>query len=142
MNNYWVTNFNAEIHGGFEWSYVIGSQPVNSQQAADRFGREINVPMLSRVIPGGGSGGGETEKSIITGWPENIVLVSALPSEDGTFIQLHIRETAGKPANVTLQNGLTGNALKITETDVLGNEVAGGTTQLKPLESKFLKVSF
>ena len=140
MNNYWVTNFNAEIHGGFEWSYVIGSQPVNSQQAADRFGREINVPMLSRVIPGGGSGGGETEKSIITGWPGNIVLVSAMPSENGSFILLHVRETAGQPATVDLQNGLTGNALKITETDVLGNEINDGSTQLKPLESKFLKV--
>jgi hypothetical protein len=113
---------------------------VNSQQAADRFGREINVPMLSRVIPGGGSGGGVTEKSIITGWPENIVLVSAMPSENGEFIQLHVRETAGKPANLILQNGLTGKALKITETDVLSNEVEGGSTQLQPLESKFFRV--
>lgn len=142
MNNYWVTNFNAEQHGGFEWSYVIGSQPGNSQQSANRFGREINVPMLSRIIPGGGNGGGATEKSIISGWPENIVLVSAMPSENNEFIRIHVRETAGKQANVMLQNGLTGKELKIVETDVLGNEISGGSAQLKPLESKFLKVSF
>ncbi|TNC99945.1 MAG: hypothetical protein FD123_4416, partial [Bacteroidetes bacterium] len=104
MNNYWVTNFNAEQHGGFEWSYSISSAAENSQTAATRFGWENMVPFLSRVLPGGGSGGGKAEGPLISGWPENIVLVSAMPGTDGKSAVFHVRETAGKPAQIQLKN--------------------------------------
>jgi hypothetical protein len=142
MNNYWVTNFNAEQHGGFNWTYSIISEKGNSQQAATRFGWENNVPFLARVIPGGGNGGGVQQGSVISGWPENIILVSAMPAEDGKSALFHVRETAGKVATISLRNEITRKQLVINEADVIGNMVGNGTNQLKPFESKFLKVEF
>ncbi|HSM49415.1 MAG TPA: glycoside hydrolase family 38 C-terminal domain-containing protein, partial [Draconibacterium sp.] len=142
MNNYWVTNFNAEQHGGFEWNYSISSAVENSQTAATRFGWENMVPFLSRVLPGGGNGGGKSEGSFISGWPENIVLVSAMPGTDGKSANFHVRETGGKTANIQLKHEINGKILKLTEVDVLGNSVQSGSTEIKAFESKFLRVEF
>ena len=142
MNNYWTTNFNAEQHGGFEWNYSISSAAENSQTAATRFGWENMVPFLSRVLPGGGNGGGKSEGSMISGWPENIVLISAMPGMDGESAVFHIRETAGKPAQFQLKNEINGNNLILTEVDVLGNQMKNGSTEIKAFESKFLRVGF
>jgi hypothetical protein len=142
MNNYWVTNFNAEQHGGFEWNYSISSAAENSQSAATRFGWENMVPFLSRVLPGGGNGGGKTEGSLISGWPENIILISAIPGMDGKSAVFHVRETGGKTANIQLKNEISGAKLILTEVDVLGNPVQNGSSEIKAFESKFLKVGF
>lgn len=142
MNNYWVTNFNAEQHGGFEWSYSISSAAENSQTAATRFGWENMVPFLSRVLPGGGSGGGKAEGPLISGWPENIVLVSAMPGTDGKSAVFHVRETAGKPAQIQLKNEINSKNFILSEVDVLGNNLPNGSVQIKPYESKFFRVGF
>jgi hypothetical protein len=142
MNNYWVTNFNAEQHGGFEWNYSISSTAENSQTAATRFGWENMVPFLSRVLPGGGNGGGKAEGSMISGWPENIVLISTMPGMDGKSAIFHVRETAGKPAQFQLKNEINGKKLILTEVDVVGNQKKNGSTEIKAFESKFLKVGF
>lgn len=142
MNNYWVTNFNAEQHGGFEWSYTISSAMGNSQNSATRFGWENMVPFLTRVLPGGGNGGGKAEASFISGWPENIVLVSAMPQTDGKNAIFHIREVDGKQARFQLKNEMNGKNLVITEVDVLGNKLQNGSVQTQPFESKFFKVEF
>jgi alpha-mannosidase len=142
MNNYWTTNFNAEQHGGFEWNYSISSTAENSQTAAARFGLENMVPFLSRILPGGGNGGGKQQGSVISGWPENIVLVSAMPGSDGKSAIFHVRETAGKTANIQLKNEINGKSVIILEVDVLGNPVKNGSIEIKAFESKFLKVGF
>ena len=142
MNNYWTTNFNAEQHGGFEWNYSISSAAENSQTAAARFGLENMVPFLSRILPGGGNGGGKQQGSVISGWPENIVLVSAMPGSDGKSAIFHIRETAGKTANIQLKNEISGKSLIMSEVDVLGKPVQNGLSEIKAFESKFLKVGF
>jgi hypothetical protein len=142
MNNYWTTNFNAEQHGGFEWNYSISSAAENSQSAATRFGWENMVPFLSRVLPGGGNGGGKPEGSLISGWPENIVLVSAMPDEDGKSAKFHVREIGGKQGSISLKNEINGKNLAIEEVDVLGNPIQNGTAEIKALEVKFLKIEF
>jgi alpha-mannosidase len=100
------------------------------------------VPFLSRVLPGGGNGGGKSEGSLISGWPENIILISAMPGVDGKNTIFHVREIGGKAADIQLKNEISGKILKLIEVDVLGNQKKKGSTEIKAFESKFLKVEF
>lgn len=77
MNNYWTTNFNAEQHGGLNWTYTISSSEENTQQAATQFAWGNRVPFLNRVLPGGGKGDNNWSGSIVSGWPENVLLISS-----------------------------------------------------------------
>ena len=100
------------------------------------------VPFLSRILPAGGNGGGKQQGSVISGWPENIILVSAMPGKDGKSAIFHVRETAGKTAGIQLKNEISGKVLNLTEVDVLGNPVQNGSSEIKAFESKFLKVNY
>ncbi|HKL31037.1 MAG TPA: hypothetical protein VJ919_00815, partial [Tangfeifania sp.] len=141
MNNYWVTNFNAEQHGGITWKYTISSEENSSQQSATRFGWGNRVPFLSRILPGGGTGGEKSEGSLISGWPENVLLVSAKPSDDGNFL-FHVRESTGKQTTLQLKNEISGQNILLKEVNVLGNEVENGSIQINPYDSKFFKISY
>ena len=140
MNNYWVTNFNADQHGGHDWVYTISSQAGNAMQDAVRYGWGNRTPFLSRILPGGGKGEARWEESFITGWPENLLLISATPSQDGKTLLLHVREIAGKSCLPGLQNSQNRELLNCIQVDVTGKEVMGGSVELKPFESKFLRV--
>jgi hypothetical protein len=142
MNNYWTTNFNAEQHGGITWSYTISSAENSSQTTATQFGWGNRIPFLSRVLPGGSTGKNSWEGSFISGWPENILLVSSFPAANGKSAIIHIRETEGKKVSLKLKNEITGVALKMQQTDVLGEPVKNGTPEINAYESKFFKVVF
>lgn len=142
MNNYWTTNFNAEQHGGHTWVYSISSRAGNAMPDATRFGWGNRTPFLARVLPGGGVGDSAWQRSLITGWPENILLVSAIPAQDGTSAVFHVREIGGQKTTFRLQNGSTGAALKCTQVDVVGRPVEKGHSELKPFETKFFRVDF
>lgn len=142
MNNYWVTNFNAEQHGGHTWIYSLTSAPDNRAGTASRFGWGNRTPFLARVIPGGGSGDTSWQESFIKNWPENVLLVSAMPSPDGKSALLHVREVDGRPATLELQNGLNGTALKLVPTDVTGTFLNSGSFELKPYETRFYRLDF
>jgi hypothetical protein len=142
MNNYWVTNFNPEQHGGMEWTYTITSTEGNSMHDATRFGWGHRTPFLARVLPGGGTGDTNWQGSWIGGWPENILLVSAMPAEDGKSAVFHVRETGGKNGSFQLKNSVSGKSMKIKQVDVTGHVLTNGSTNLKPLESKFFRVEF
>ncbi|TFG42687.1 MAG: glycosyl hydrolase family 38, partial [Bacteroidia bacterium] len=77
MNNYWVKNFNADQRGGHVWSYYLTTSEDLSDIFASRFGWGSRVPLLTRILPGEGTGDDKTEGSIIEGWPENVLLISA-----------------------------------------------------------------
>lgn len=139
MNNYWVTNFNAEQHGGITWKYTISSENKNSQQSATRFGWGNRVPFLSRILPGGGTGGGNKEGSLISGWPENVLLVSVKPSEDGRSCILHVRETEGKEADLSSLRGANHVVFQQQTVNVLGEPIPGSTLKMNPFESRFIK---
>lgn len=140
MNNYWTTNFNADQRGGHSWTYNLTSSTDNSNGFATRFGWSCRVPMLTRIIPGEGKGDKLTSGSFITGWPANVILVSANPTADGNDLIIHLRETENLPASLSLNNGLDNSKLQLTEVDLTGNEIAGGNKDIQPLESKFFKV--
>jgi len=140
MNNYWVTNFNADQRGGQTWSYYLTTTEDVSNGFSTRFGWGCRVPLLTRIMPGGGNGGGKAEGSFIEGWPSNAIMISAAPLDKGESVLIHLRETDGKNASISLKNGLTGKELQIKETDVTGLEIKAGENRLRPYESKFFVV--
>lgn len=142
MNNYWTTNFNPEQHGGINWTFTLSSTANNSQQEATRFGWGNRVPFLYRILPGGGDGDKNWEKSFITDWPENILVVSSFPSSDGKSAVFQLRETDGKSADLVLKNGLKNETLKVEQVNVLGEKITNGSNQFKAYESKFFRVEF
>ncbi len=142
MNNYWTTNFNADQHGGIRWVYSISSIADNSMTAATMFGWGNRTPFLTRVLPGGGPGDKNWQNSIITNWPEEIILISAITSEDGKSAVFHIRETGGKQKRFEIKNTATGKTMKCYEVDVTGNKIKDGSLEIMPYESKFFRIVF
>ncbi len=142
MNNYWTTNFNADQHGGHTWIYTMTSRAGNSMTEASRFGMENRIPFLARVLPAGNSNDVVRERSFITGWPDNLLLISAIPDADGKSAVLHVRETAGKSIDFNPQNGITGAALDIVQLNVIGNIIENAGIEIRPFESRFFRVHF
>jgi len=140
MNNYWVTNYNADQRGGHSWSYYLTSSSDNSNSFASRFGWGCRIPFLTRIIPGAGSGDANWECAFIKGWPSNVILISAEPSADGKSILIHLRETGGIASELNLSNGINGNLLALKEVDVTGVAVPNGSTIIQPLESGFFRI--
>ncbi|MCU0456053.1 MAG: glycosyl hydrolase family 38, partial [Bacteroidales bacterium] len=77
MNNYWVTNFNADQRGGHTWTYYLTTSADVSNGFATRFGWSSRIPFLSRILPGDGPGDDNKAGSLISGWSENLLLVNA-----------------------------------------------------------------
>jgi hypothetical protein len=144
MNNYWVTNFNADQRGGHTWTYYISSAGDISGSFASKFGWGSRVPFLTRILPGDGTGDGMKEGSFIEGWPSGVLLISSRPVDNGKSVLIHLRETGGKEAQLILKNGISGDLLVISGADVNGKPLADSDNSLKPLESKFflLKTGF
>ena len=138
MNNYWVTNFNADQRGGHTWSYFITSSDDASNTFATRFGWGSRVPFLTRILPGEGTGDNNFEGTFIKEWPENVLLISSKPIVGG--ILLHLRETAGKEAIIDLKDGLSGRKLEISVSDIAGTVTGEGSMTLGPFESKFFLI--
>jgi hypothetical protein len=142
MNNYWVTNFNAEQRGGHSWTYYLTTSSDVSNGFATKFGWGCRIPYLTRILPGSGTGDNNWEGSFITGWPSNIILITAEPAADGKSCILHLRETDGKSISLNLTNGLNGNGLSAIEVDVTGKPVSNPSQNIGPLESKFYRIVF
>ncbi|HTN69007.1 MAG TPA: hypothetical protein VLZ33_06060, partial [Dysgonamonadaceae bacterium] len=114
-----------------------------SQTKAVRFGWDNRVPFLVRTLPGGVSSKSQSwEKSIIGGWPENVILVSSTPNKDGNSSVLHVRETEGKSADVKSLKLSNKKQSSFMEVNVLGEELDSPSTILKPFEAKFFKLSW
>jgi hypothetical protein len=140
MNNYWVTNFNADQRGGHSWTYYLTSSGDVSDNFATRFGWGARVPLLTRILPGEGPGDNLSYGSFISGWPSDVILVSIRPSDDGRSLMAHIRETGNKEVLLKLTDTSSGEELKINEVDVTGAPVNAPEAKLKPLESKFFRI--
>jgi len=142
MNNYWVTNFNADQRGGHSWTYYLTTSADVSNGFATQFGWGCRIPYLTRIIPGSGTGDNNWEGSFITGWPSNILLVSAEPAFEGKSCIVHLRETCGIQASLKLMNGITGKELQAIEVDATGKPVQVSSSIISPLESKFYRLIF
>lgn len=142
MNNYWVTNFNADQRGWHSWRYYLTTSSDVSNGFATRFGWGCRVPFLTSVLPGSGTGDNNWEGSFITGWPSNIILLSSEPVEDGKSCIIHLRETDGRETSVNLTNGVNWKALSAVEVDVTRKPVLRPYQNIGPLESKFYRIVF
>jgi len=142
MNNYWVTNFNAEQRGGHTWTYYLTTSADNSAGFATRFGWGCRVPYLTRILPGEGTGDTNREGAFLTGWPENVILISAEPLADGKSLIIHLRETNGKEAALAISNGITGKLMTAVEVDAAGKSVINPSLKISPLNSKFYRITF
>ncbi|TKG97121.1 glycosyl hydrolase family 38 [Puteibacter caeruleilacunae] len=143
MNNYWVTNFNADQRGVYTWSYSITSSSDVSNGMATRFGWGSRIPFLARVLPAGKSKAkSKDEYSLMAGIPENVLLVNATPLEKEQAIILQIREVNGETANLNIV--IEGLTVQQQEVDVLGEPLADQQkkTAIKPYEMKFIKISW
>ncbi len=139
MNNYWVTNFNADQRGGHTWTYSLTSSNDVSNAFATQFGWGNRIPFLSRVLPGGGIGDENWEGSFISGWPQNTILVSCTPEADGKSAMIQLRETEGKSVKIELLHGLNSNPLILKRVDVTGKEIPNSSNEILPFETRFYK---
>ena len=143
MNNYWVTNFNANQYGEFSWSYYFTSGSDTRNSTATKFGWESRMPFLSRIMPPGVPAEEKSPKnSILSGFPDNVLLVNASPAADDNGILLHLRETGGRSVSFIPQSSLK-NSLLITETNVLGEPYEKGLLReitLNPYETKLISI--
>jgi alpha-mannosidase len=142
MNNYWVTNFNADQRGGHSWTYYITTSSDISNDFATKFGWGCRIPYLTRILPGSGTGDNNWEGSFISGWPSNVILITSEPTADGRSCVVHLRETAGKETVLNLNDGTTEKTLTIIEVDVTGQPVTNPKKTIRPLESKFFRIIF
>jgi hypothetical protein len=142
MNNYWVTNFNPDQKGQHQWTYYLTSGGGDLNSEATRFGWGARTPFLTRVLPGGGKGDAQWQKSFISGWPENIVLVDAQPIEGEKAIMIQVRETSGKTADMTLLKQVSGKPFTVSLINAVGDVVPNGSVVLKAYGSGFYKLSW
>lgn len=142
MNNYWTTNFNAYQLGEFEWNYFLTSMSGNSNADATQFAWENRVPFLVRVLPAGTKKMEiATSKSYLSIVPENVALVNMSPVVGEDAILVHLREIAGKSAEIKISSDVRQD-LKVVGSDVLGRENVDDDLYIKPLETKFVKISW
>ena len=143
MNNYWVTNFNADQMGGLQWSYFIHSSPDNSSAHATRFAWQNRIPLLARVLPAGGKDRAEVlpPASILEIRQPNLLLVNMKPVDGENAVLMQLREIGGKKTGLNITSDIL-RIQSLTVCDALGYPLAAGSgdTQFEPLENKFIKV--
>jgi alpha-mannosidase len=144
MNNYWVTNFRASQQGEFKWKYFLTSTKNTTNSYATRFSWNSRVPLLTRVFPPGQSSQFPLTQSLLKVDAENVLLVSAKPSQDGENIILHLREIEGKVSKLSVALPLMDTRRQLmTEVNVI-EEIIGDPQEsilINPWESKFVKLS-
>ncbi|MFA6830934.1 MAG: hypothetical protein WCR36_01490 [Bacteroidaceae bacterium] len=144
MNNYWITNFNADQHGEIEWSYFITSYTNSSKETAVKVGWENNSPCLARALPAGIEIEKEKashEGSIMTITPSNVLLVSMQPVEDENAVLLQLREVNGTNSKIEIAIP-SHRTITIQPTNVLGDIQSDNDMNIKGYASKFVKVSW
>ena len=143
MNNYWVTNFNADQMGELQWSYFITSTTNNSIEYATRFAWENRIPFLTRVLPAGDNPSRILEpESVFKIIPDHLLLVNMRPVAGENAVMLQLREIGGNPATFAVSSDKV-HFSKITVCDVVGDPLPGNPAPVfAPWENKFIKLSW
>ena len=144
MNNYWVTNFNADQMGGMQWSYFITSSADNSLEYATKFAWQNRIPFLTRVLPSDAktSDNRTFPESILAINPGNVLLINMKPIKGENAALLQLRETSGKETELSISSPHI-PIKKVTVCDVTGEALSGNPSPtLRPWESKFIKISW
>lgn len=142
INNYWVTNFNADQMGELQWSYFITSSTDNSIGYATRFAWENRIPFLTRVLQADErSTAGFPAASLLKIVPQNLLLVNMRPVEGERAVMLQLREIDGKPARFEATSDKIA-IQSIEERDVVGAPISDASLDFAPWENKFIKISW
>lgn len=142
MNNYWVTNFNADQMGELQWSYFITSSTDNSIGYATRFAWENRIPFLTHVLQADErSTAGFPAASLLKIVPQNLLLVNMRPVEGERAVMLQLREIDGKPARFEATSDKIA-IQSIEERDVVGAPISDASLDFAPWENKFIKISW
>lgn len=143
MNNYWVTNFNADQMGELQWNYFIHSAKDNTIEYATKCAWENRIPFLTRVLPAGDKPTAPLQPaSVFKILPTNILLVNMRPVENERAVMLQLREIGGKPAQFAVTSDKM-DFTKITVCDVVGDPLTGNPSlTFAPWENKFIKLSW
>jgi len=131
MNNYWTTNFRASQEGEFRWSYALTTSDRPSRGAATRFGAAQRVPLLGRVVPGGGAGPVWERRSLSPVDSPDLILVAARPLEEGLGATFHLREVEGRGGELGVNAAALGSNFDVRACDVLGEAREAGEGQLR-----------
>jgi len=106
MNNYWFTNYKAGQDGDFEFRYSLTSDTSIDPTTATLFGESVVNPMRAiQKRPGLKAGPLPDSKSFVQVKPENVVIGTVKPADDGKGIIVRVQETAGRDTEVTLHIG-------------------------------------
>jgi len=138
MHNQWQTNFNADQHGEFNWSYSLTSGKKSGNDHGAAFGWNQRIPVLVRVLPATlHPEKGNKALSLLQNWPENVLLVKAFPTEKGNGLFLHTRETQGMKTHFSLKSK-DGKELSLIKVNILGVPIDNTKdNNILPLESAF-----
>lgn len=143
MNNYWVTNFNADQRGELTFSYQMTSSDKADLGTATRFGWSSRVPLLARSLPAGKSTSNKDKGQVWNIDSENLILINAQPIQNEKSILLQMREVNGKisPFKMTTPDN---KKIQLQLTDVLGHPIKDQSPDIsfKPFETKFIKISW
>ena len=141
MNNYWTTNFKASQEGEFRWSYGLTSSADTTRGAATRFGWGRRIPLLGRVLAGGGEARSPERRSVLAMDGDHVILVAARPVDGGGGLVLHLREVEGREALIeTAGWRLAGRSPRVGRVNAIGEgwEQVRGPVRLGPFESAFI----
>ena len=145
MNNYWTTNFNADQHGSFSWSYFLTTTSSTGMENATRTGWSNRIPFLCRVLPAGEEKTFLQEASVLNFSSENLLLVNARPGELKNSVVLQIREVAGENTTLEIESSyLKNKKLMLQEVDATGQSISDKSfsLEIRPFMSGFVKVFF
>jgi hypothetical protein len=141
MNNYWTTNFCASQEGEFRWSYALTSATNPAAEHAYRFGWSRRIPLLGRVLAGGGANRPLERTSLLAMDVPNLILVAARPASHGAGLIVHLREVDGKAARLDTSSWqLSGRPARVHEVSALEDELGtpNGAVDFGAFQTKFL----
>lgn len=143
MNNYWVTNFNADQMGEVQWSYFINSSKDNSLEYATKLAWENRIPFLTRVLQAGKDVKEQVAPaSVFSISPSNLLLVNMKPVEGEKAVLLQLREIGGRNASFQVTSDKM-KFSKIIACDVVGEPLKNGNSlDFAPWETKFIKLTW
>ncbi|HLO92244.1 MAG TPA: glycoside hydrolase family 38 C-terminal domain-containing protein [Lentimicrobium sp.] len=141
MNNYWVTNFNADQKGEHQWTYHLTSGNASNIDA-NRFGWNNRVPMLTRVLPGSDIDDNNWGSSLINNWPDNLICLSIIPGALKNEILFQVREINKQKADLTKLKIKGIKSVDIVRANAIGDELPQLSNVLLPLECGFFKIKW
>jgi hypothetical protein len=145
LNNYWTTNFRASQEGSLTWRYFLTLSEDPSNYKATSFGWQTSIPLVGRVFPEGNGSGNPDPESILSSDTDDILLISSMPSVDGSGIIFHMREISGNTYELDPENYINfDSGIRCFEVNAIGESLREikGKFIFKPYSVHFLKFAW